>query len=240
MKKAVVMGATSGIGLEVAKLLARHGWQVAVAGRRSDLLMELVQENDRITHWAQIDVTDADAPERLLALVGSLGGMDLYVHSSGVGWQNKSLDLHKEQVTVDTNCMGFTQMLATVFDYLSSHQGGHIAAISSIAGTKGLGAAPAYSASKAFQQHYLESLTQLASMRKLPITVTDIRPGFVETPLLSDARFPLKMNAQRVARAIVAAIHRRDAVCTIDWRYSLLVRFWRLLPRWVWTRLSVG
>ena len=88
MKKAIVIGATSGIGLEVARLLAERGYIVGVAGRRVDRLEEIVKSNENIKAYRQIDVTDEAAPQHLAELIAELGGMDLYFHSSGIGWEN--------------------------------------------------------------------------------------------------------------------------------------------------------
>ena len=112
--------------------------------------------------------------------------------------------------------------------------------ISSIAGTKGLGAAPAYSATKRFQNTYIEALAQLARMQRLNIHFTDIRPGFVDTDLLGDdKKYPLLMSPSKVATSIIRAIERRKPVCTTDIRYRILVFFWRLIPRFLWERLPV-
>lgn len=240
MKKAIVIGATSGIGKEVALLLANQGWQVGIAGRRTELLRELHGTSANITHYKQIDVTQADAPTLLLQLIDEMGGMDLYFHSSGIGWQNNALDAEKELLTVKTNGVGFTQMVDTAFNFFATEQrAGHIACISSIAGTKGLGAAPAYSATKRFQNHYMECLTQMARMRKLPIAITDIRPGFVATDLISGSGYPMQLTAKDVAKDIMKAIKKKKGVAIIDWRYRILVGFWRLIPRWLWIRLRI-
>ena len=244
-KKAIVMGATSGIGMEVAKLLAAKGWQVGIAGRRTERLQALM--TDGIACYQQIDVTSADAPHLLQQLIDKLGGMDLYFHSSGIGWQNNLLDIEKELKTVETNGMGFTRMVDTAFNWFAAHttttENKHpyrIACITSIAGTKGLGAAPAYSATKRFQNHYLECLAQQARMRQLPISITDLRPGFVATDLIAGSKYPLQLRAEEVARHIVHAIEKGKEVKVIDWRYAILVFFWRHIPRWLWTRLKIS
>ena len=267
-KKAIVMGATSGIGMEVASLLAQRGWQVGIAGRRIERLEEvkrntnlLISESSKaskgeIACYQQIDVTSPEAPSLLLKLIEKLGGMDLYFHSSGIGWQNNSLDIGKEMKTVETNGLGFVRMVDTAFNWFAQQNQGQepgqgqrqgkdrscetyrIACITSIAGTKGLGAAPAYSATKRFQNHYLECLTQQAHMRHLPIAITDIRPGFVKTDLIAGSNYPLQLTPQEVAQQIVNAIERGKSVKTIDWKYSILVSLWRLIPRWIWTRLT--
>ena len=248
-RKAIVTGATSGIGMEVAKLLAEQGWQVGIAGRRTERLIELKQHHEGIACYRQIDITSPDAPQLLRQLIDELGGMDLYFHSSGIGWQNNSLDLDKELKTVETNGLGFVRMVDTAFNWFAKREKEQpaaepsrhrIACITSIAGTKGLGAAPAYSATKRFQSHYLECLCQQARMRHLDIAITDIRPGFVKTDLIAGSNYPLQLNANAVARSIVRAIDNGKDVKVIDWRYAILVSIWRLIPRWLWTRLRIS
>lgn len=233
------MGATSGIGREVAILLARQGWRVGVAGRRTELLEALVHDHANIVAAKQIDVNREDAPQLLQQLIDDLGGMKLYFHSSGIGWQNNQLDVARELATVQTNGLGFTRMVTAAYNWMANNGGGRIACITSIAGTKGLGAAPAYSATKRFQNHYLECLAQQARMRRLPIRITDIRPGFVATDLIAGSSYPLQLTAESVARSIVSAISRGRSVITIDWRYRILVALWRLIPRWLWVRLRI-
>ena len=194
---AVVMGATSGIGYEVALLLAQRGWSVGIAGRREERLRTMMAETDGVVAYEMIDVTSPQAIEGLHRLIDKMGGIDLYFHSSGIGFQNVALDAQKELSTVETNCMGMTRMVSEAFRYFECHKeiDGQIAVVSSIAATKGLGAAPAYSASKRFTTHYLESLQQLASIKRLTnIHITDIRPGFVKTPLIAGSPFPMQMD----------------------------------------------
>ena len=238
-KKAIVMGATSGIGREVAMLLSRRGWHVGVAGRRTSLLEEMKNEG-YANHSATIDVTTDDAPQRLKVLIDEMGGIDLYLHCSGIGWQNPELSPDKELATIETNALGFTRMIDTVFAHFREHGGGHIAVVSSIAGTKGLGVAPAYSATKRFQNTYTDALAKLSRMQHLNISFTDIRPGFVDTALISGSNFPMKMNATHVAASIVKAIEKRKRTIVIDWRYRLLTFFWRLIPEWLWERMTIG
>ena len=285
-KRAIVMGATSGIGQEVARLLAANGYEVGIAGRREERLVQMAQATPGIVAHRQIDVTKEDAPTELHKLIEELGGMDLYFHSSGIGWENVALDADKELKTVETNGMGFVRMVSAAYNWFaeqradeaklraeeaeqraerdeqrgeeaelrgeedeqrgeeaelrasSKERKARIACITSIARTRGLGAAPAYSATKRMQAHYLECLSQQARMRHLNIGITDIRPGFVATDLIAGSHFPLQLKAEDVARTIVRAIERGSEVVTIDWRYRLLVAAWQLIPRWLWVRLT--
>lgn len=240
MKRAIVIGASSGIGFEMSRLLIGKGWTVAVAARRSERLEPLrLLAPERVIPIA-LDVNQDAAPEQLHELITRLGGIELYIHTAGIGRQNWMLDADVENRTAETNVGGFTRMVGEAFRYMAEHGGGHIAVISSIAGTKGLGPAPAYSATKAFQATYIQSLEQLANSRKLPINFTDIRPGFAETELLSgDNNYPMMMTAEYVARKAVRAIERRKHVAIIDWRYRLLTAGWRCLPNWIWRRLKL-
>ena len=239
MKRAIIIGATSGIGQEVAKNLLREGWQIGIAGRRQPALEDFQRIAPEQIKIQSLDVTQADAAEKLNTLIRKLGGMDLFLLSSGIGFQNPELDIDIELNTTRTNVEGFTRMVDTAFDYFKQHGGGHLAVISSIAGTKGLGIAPAYSATKRFQNTYIDALEQLSHLQKLNIRFTDIRPGFVATPLLKDDKYPLLMHAPYVASQIVRAISRRKRVAVIDRRYQMLVFFWKLIPGWLWVRLPV-
>ena len=280
------MGATSGIGKEVARLLAANGYEVGIAGRREERLVQMAQATPGIVAHRQIDVTKEDAPTELYKLIEELGGMDLYFHSSGIGWENVALDADKELKTVETNGVGFVRMVSAAYNWFAEQRAdeakqraegdelrtdeakqraegdeqradeakqraegdeqrasdkerkARIACITSIARTRGLGAAPAYSATKRMQAHYLECLSQQARMRHLNIGITDIRPGFVATDLIAGSHFPLQLKAEDVARTIVRAIEHGSEVVTIDWRYRLLVAAWQLIPRWLWVRLT--
>ena len=165
--------------------------------------------------------------------------MDVFLLSSGIGSQNRNLNSDIELSTDQTNTVGFTQMVISAYDYFKKHGSGQLAVISSIAGTKGLGAAPSYSATKRYQNTYIEALDQLAQMEKLPIVFTDIRPGFVKTDLLKNDKYPMLMSPQYVARKIVKAIERKKRRTVIDWKYAVLVFFWKLIPSFVWRRLPI-
>ena len=235
----IIIGATSGIGREVAKLYIAQGWQVGVAGRRAEELETLRKEAPEQVSTQVLDVTLEDAPCRLQSLIDKVGGIDLFLLSSGIGKQNPTLTPDIELKTAATNVEGFIRLTTAAYHYFEKQGYGHIAAISSIAGVKGLGIAPAYSATKRFQNTYLDALDQLARMNKLNITFTDIRPGFVATPLLKDDNYPLLMKAPQVAACIVKAISKKKRIVVIDWRYRILVFFWKLIPHWIWVRLKV-
>ena len=236
MKRAIVIGASSGIGREVAKVLLQQGWTLGVAARRVELLSSI--GNGVLVE--QIDVTAADATKKLRSLIDRLGGMGLFFYASGIGKQNRELQEGIELRTMETNVLGFTRMIGEAYRYFAEQGVGHIAAITSIAGTKGLGPAPSYSATKAMQNVYLQALEQQANARGLKIRFTDSRPGFVDTALLSgDFHDPMMLRPERVAREIVSAINRRQHIRIIDWRYRLLTALWRRIPRFIWRHIKL-
>lgn len=238
-KRIVIVGATSGMGYEITRLFREKGWRIGIAGRRTELLDKIRSEAPLQIEAEQIDVTREDAPAKLLALIERLGGMDVFLLTSGIGSQNRSLSPEIELSTVQTNALGFTRMVVAAYNYFKEHGGGQLAVISSIAGTKGLGAAASYSATKRYQGIYIDALDQLAHMEKLPIVFTDIRPGFVRTDLLKNDRYPMTMEPQNVARRIVKAIERKRRRVIINRRYAVLVFFWRLIPNALWRRLPI-
>ena len=239
-KKVIIIGATSGIGREVALIYIAQGWKVGVAGRREAELEALRSAYPEQVSAQALDVTKEDAPQKLQALIEQVGGMDVFLLSSGIGKQNPTLETGLELATAATNVEGFIRMTNAAFHYFEQQGHGHLAVISSIAGTKGLGAAPAYSATKGFQNIYMDALDQLARMKKLNIRFTDIRPGFVATPLLNNQKkYPMLMDAPIVALDIVSAIEKKKRIAIIDWKFRLLVGFWRLIPKWIWLRLPI-
>lgn len=239
-KRAIIMGATSGMGKGVAIGLLNAGYTIGVAGRRADELEKIKALCPERVYIKVIDVTTDEAPTLLLQLISDMGGVDLYFHSSGYGKNNQSLDIEIEKRTVLTNSYGFTQMVDTVFNYYKeNNKSGRIAVISSIAGTKGLGAAPSYSATKRFDWIYLEALAQLAHMQKLDIKFTDIRPGFVATDFIADDNYPMQMKTDYVVKHILKAVMKGKRKVIIDWKYQILCFLWRLIPSCIWERLNI-
>lgn len=240
MKRIVIVGATSGIGLEVARLCLREGWKVGAAGRREEALADLKALAPEQVVTEPLDITRDDAPEHLARLIAKLGGMDIYLHSSGIGHRNTELRADIEIATLRTNGEGFVRMITAAYGYFSTHGGGHLAVISSIAGTRGLGSAPAYSATKRMQNTYIDALAQLSRIKGYDIRFTDIRPGFVATPLLKkEDHYPMLMQTGKVAARILRALRREERRVVIDRRYALFVFFWRMIPQCIWERLKI-
>lgn len=246
MKTAIVIGATSGIGREIAERLAGEGWMVGVTGRRAEELEALRRQyGDEAVVPQVMDVTLPQATEQLQTLMEQLGDVDLFLYVSGVGYQNRKLDMEKEIRTVQTNCEGMVRLVGHFFNHVresraySPKRKAHIAVVTSVAGTAGLGTAPAYSATKKMQSTYVTALTQLAAMERIPVIFTDIRPGFVATDILDSTKsYPLIMSRKKAANCIMKGLSRKRRIVTFDWKFRVIVFLWRLIPRCIWERAT--
>ena len=235
------MGASSGMGQEVAEMLASRKVRIGVAARNTKPLAELKAKYPDYVEYEEIDVCKPDAPLGLDKLIKKVGGMDIYFHSSGICYENLLLDPEREAAIINTNSVGFARMLAAAYRYFRTNGiKGHIAAISSVAGTNGIGRLAAYSSSKKFAQTYITALDQLSHAEKSGIIFTDIRPGWVRTPLCDpDVKYPMEMNVQYAAKQIIYAIAKRKRVWTFDARWRALVAAWKSLPNSVWVRMNI-
>ena len=188
-----------------------------------------------------IDIAADDASSKIKRLIDRLGGVDIYFHAAGTGWSNPTLDLDKEMTTVATNVRGFVTSMVTAYRYfVDNNLKGRIVAITSVAGTKGIGSMAAYSASKAAASAYMVALEQLAYSEGVDVTFTDIRPGWIRTPLLrDDTVYPMEMSLPYVVPLIIRAIVRHPRVAVIDCRWRLVVALWSLLPDCVWTHIDI-
>jgi len=146
MKKAIIIGATSGIGKELAKLLSIEGYSLGISGRRLHLLDELKTELSTHTYIQDMDVSDSDSIKGLQNLIAAMNGVDLIIISAGTGSVDPDLPWDKEKETIETNVLGFAAMANVAFHHFNQKGSGHLVGISSIAAIRG-GDAPAYSAS---------------------------------------------------------------------------------------------
>ncbi|MFH1539883.1 MAG: SDR family NAD(P)-dependent oxidoreductase [bacterium] len=232
MKRAVIIGASSGIGRELAKTFSQNGCSLGLAARRLELLETLKAELAGEAHVRQMDVSQAEKAVTILdEIIEELGGMDLIIISAGVDLHDSKLDWNKTEETININAKGFAALANAAFDYFSKQSSGHIVGISSIAGLRGSADHPAYSASKAFVSNYLEGLRMKTLKSGLNIHVTDIRPGNVDTPMTRghDGMF-WAMPAEKAARQIFDAVRQKKKIAYVTKRWGLIARIMRVLP----------
>ena len=245
MKKIVIIGASSGMGRRIATDFARMGWRVGIAARREEALKEIKGQYPDNIEYLPVDVTAPDAVERFYKLIEMIDGMDVLLYSAGCGWYNPSLDSEIDSMTMAVNVVGFTRIVNAAYAYFrdtANVSRGRIAVITSIAGTKGIGVSATYSATKRYQWTYLQAIDQLAHIQHVNVGVTDIRPGFVDTPLLSSARspYPMEMSIAYVAPRIEKAILKGKRVAVIDSRWAVVTALWKLIPDCAWRHLDVS
>lgn len=239
MKKAIVIGASTGIGRALSKVLGANGYEVGLVSRKVDLLESLQQEIPTKTYVRKIDLQD---PEEAIAILERLfvdmGEVDLIVVNSGVISARKELEWNQEKSVLDINVAGFTAMAITAFNYFSNRGTGHLVGISSISGLRGNPLFPTYAASKAYVSNYLQGLRYRAFKTKKAIIVTDIIPGFVETDLIKGAAAFWVQDVNTAARQIFDAIDKKKSQAYITKRWRLIAWLQKFTPDWVYMRSS--
>ena len=238
MKKAIIIGATSGIGKELAKMFSQNDYVVGIVGRRSELFPELQKEIPTEIYFKRIDVAKTSEAMNLLGeLIKEMGGVDIIVISSGVGFISPDLNWEQEKETIDVNISGFTAMANVAFKYFCKRSSGQIVGISSIAAIRGSGDSPAYNASKAFMSNYLEGLRQKTIKLKIPIVVTDIQPGFVNTAMAKGEGLFWVASPEKAAKQIFKAIESKKRHAYITKRWRIIAWLLMIRPYWLYNKL---
>jgi short-subunit dehydrogenase len=237
LKSAIVIGASSGIGRALAVGLSLEGYRVGVVARRTDLLAQLRAE---LAGPCAIRTVDVSRPELAMPLVreliDELRDVELFIVSAGAGFDNAALAWQPERDTIAVNVLGFAGMVNVAVAHLEQRGSGHLVGISSLAALRGIGGAPAYAASKAFVSNYLQGVRYRFNKLKLPIVVTDVQPGFVDTPMAGENRF-WTASPETAARQIMAAIRGRKRRVYVTRRWRLVAWLIRIVPDSVYSRL---
>lgn len=238
MRNAIIIGATSGIGKELARLLVDDGFKVGITGRRTELLESLKSENPASYFIKAFDVKDTKtAEEKLEELTTELGGLDLVILSSGTGDINDKLDFEIEFRTIETNVIGWTFIADWTFKYFEKQKYGHLTAISSIGGLRGSRQSTSYNATKAYQINYLEGLRQKATKFKEQIFVSDIRPGLVNTEMAKGEGLFWVMPVEKTARQIYKAIKKKKKIAYVTKRWKLIASIVKRIPVQLYDRM---
>jgi len=240
VKKAIIVGASSGIGRELVRVLSRDSYIVGMAARRLELLSELQGEIDSKSYTKQIDISLTDETRaKLNKLIEEMDGVDVAIISAAVYLENPDLDWNLEKSTIDTNVSGFCAAVNVFFRYFLKKGSGHIVGISSIISHRGDHLCTSYSASKAFVSNYLEGLQKRVLMKGLNIQITIIEPGYVNTPMIKDVQDPASvMSAEEAALQIYGAIKKKKDHIYVSKRWRIFLWMRKIMPWWLYKRLS--
>jgi len=237
MKKIIIIGATSGIGREMAIRYAALGRQVGITGRRTELLENIQQQYPTNIFIKTMDICQDKATEDLQALIDEMNGVDTIFINSGYGKESFPLDASAEMQTVATNALGFTNMIIFAYNYFRTQPKGHIVVTSSVASVRALRQSPAYSATKRYMRHYVDCLAQLAHHEKLSIRFTTLIPGFISTEFLREGNnYPLVISLDKACNTIFKAIEKKKRAVYLPFRWNFVVALWCLIPKWIWER----
>jgi short-subunit dehydrogenase len=221
----------------LATELVRDGYRVGITGRRAELLDGIAGQSPEGFVAAVFDATGENAVAKLDALIARLGGMDLFVFCSGTGDINPDLDPATEERTNKLNVDAFTRLCGAAYNHMRTSGGGHLAAVTSVMGLRGSGAAPSYAASKAYQMNYLEGLRQRSVKEGHGITVTDLRPGSVDTGMMKGEGHFWIVSPERAAVTIAKAIRCKRSVQYVSPRWAVIGRLLKWLPRAIYNRM---
>ncbi len=234
----LIIGATSGIGKALCDKYATLHHKIAIVGRRDQLLKELSANYPESVTAYKADISDVFGFRQVLdEIFDDMKAIDLVYLCAGIGELNPSLNYELEKAVIQTNVVGWTAAVDTVFNYFYLQKYGYLAIISSVGGLRGEPAAPSYSASKAYQMNYAEALRKRAIKEKLPIYITDIRPGLVDTRMAKGGGLFWVMSTTKVASQIVRAINKRQKITVVTRRWKVIHYIMKRLPNWLYDRL---
>ncbi|MBC7826294.1 MAG: SDR family NAD(P)-dependent oxidoreductase [Chitinophagaceae bacterium] len=243
-KKLIIVGASSGIGKELAKRYVENGWLVGITGRRNELLNEFQKKHPEQIFTECFDVRGNDNITHVQSLINKLEGLDLLIYNSGYGDPSETLEWELDKTTYETNVKGFIEIVHFAFNYFVRQGHGHIAATSSLASIRGSSWAPAYSASKAFMSVYMEGLHMKAkkiarkSNTPVDIFITDIQPGFVNTKLAKGNGQFWVAPVEKVGRQIINAIDKKKWRVYVTRRWWLIAQLMKWAPGWLYHRVG--
>jgi short-subunit dehydrogenase len=238
MKKVIIIGASSGIGKELAKIFASNEYEVGIASRRTDLLNELAAKLPTKVHVSSIDVSNSPlAIQSLEKLIQDMADVEVIIICAGTGYLNPSLIWSQEKETIDTNVIGFTAMAGVAMRYFINNKSGHLVGISSIASIKGSNICPSYNASKAFISNYLEGLRKKAVKEKLKISITDIQPGLIDTAMAKGEGLFWVSSPQKAAKQMYKAIQQKKKKAYITKRWAIVAWLLKILPEFIYDKI---
>ena len=239
MKKILITGATSGIGKELAKQLAKQGNLVGLMGRRTEKLEILKKEIGDNAFIRTLDVTDLKKAEQVYQeLIQEMGGMDMIILNAGVGVDKIMSPWKADKLTIEVNVLAFSHGLHFAFDYFRRQGHGHIVGMSSIASHLASYKAAVYTASKHFVSNYMTGFRQKAKRIPADITVTDIKPGFVKSEMTENVPNMFWVaDTKKAVQQMITGLHKKRKIIYVTKRWILVALLARITPQFVWDRI---
>jgi short-subunit dehydrogenase len=244
-KTVFLTGASSGIGEGLALALAKKGAVLGLVARREELLRELTKNCEKAGGVARAypaDVTDPSAiQEAFQQFIHEFSTIDILIANAGIGGNDESTrnyDPPSVKKVVDVNLMGAVNAVHTVLPRMLEQGHGHLVAISSLAGFRGLPRSAAYSASKAGMTAFFESVR--LDVQAKGIAVTIIQPGFIKTPLTAgrSSKMPFIMELDEAIPLFIKAIEKRKKFAAFPWQLATIVRAGKFMPAWMYDRIA--
>ena len=237
-KCVVVIGATSGIGKELARVYSQKGYRIGLTGRRRESLEALKTELGSSCFISDFDITQPGAEKKLSEFIDEVSNVDIIVINAGLGGENTELLLEHEEAIIQTNCLGFTKMAVASYNYFSRKGTGHIVGISSVLAIRGTWKEMAYSASKSYVTAYLNCLRNKRLQDRVQIKITDIKPGFVDTPMTKGINGMFWVAPpNKVALQIYKIVRAGKEHAYVTKRWSIIGILMSILPRIFFRRL---
>lgn len=228
MKKAIILGASSGIGKATALEFIKHDYQVFITGRRESNLKEIQAIDPKKIAYHAFDLLREDCLEILEEQLHQFYPVDIIMISAGTGELNPELEFIKEKPSIKLNILTFTKLSLWAFHLFEKQGFGQLVVISSIGGLAGNPVAPAYSASKAYQINYLKGLRMKVKKSNSRIFITEIRPGFVKTAMAQGEKMFWVSSPQKAAKQIFRAIRKKKKTVCITKRWEIISLFLRI------------
>lgn len=239
MKRVFITGATSGIGRELAIQYSQKGYSLALVGRRSERLEELKNMLNTPVYIHALDVTNYAQAETVYSeLISEMGGMDIMILNAGVGIDKKLPNWESELKTISVNVTAFAHGCHFAFKYFLEQGHGQIVGMSSIAGLLASGRAASYTASKHFISNYMTGYRQKAKRVDADITITDIKPGFVESEMTANNKGMIWVSStEKAVKQMIKAIEAKRNHVYVTKRWRLIAWLGKSIPQFVWDRL---
>ena len=240
-KVVLITGASSGIGLELARQLSRAGAKLGLVARRKELLDEIVAETGPSAVAIAADVQDGDAMRAAaLEVHKKFGQIDVLIANAGIGGNNDGVELDAARLAnvINVNVIGAANSAAAVIPEMVRRGSGQLVVISSLAAYRGLPKSAAYCASKAGVSALFESLRLDLAPRGIDVTI--IHPGFIRTPLTAgrQAKLPWLLEVEDAAKKIVRAIEARKKSYAFPWPLAMIVRAGMIMPTFMYDRIA--